>query len=121
MHEFSIVQSLLALIEQEAAKHGANKVSKVVLAVGPLSGVEVHLLKQAFEAFKEGTVAAEAELEVEQTKLRVFCRSCGREYEKEELNLLCPACGTNETELRGGDELLLKSLELLTEESREES
>jgi hydrogenase nickel incorporation protein HypA/HybF len=70
MHEFSIVQSLLEVIEEEAKRHKAQKVLRVELLVGVLSGVEPHLLELAFNTFKEGTIAEEALLVVEIEKLR---------------------------------------------------
>jgi len=57
MHEFSIVQSLLNLIENYARENNASSVSKVVVQIGVLSGVEPHLLEIAFNTFKEGTIA----------------------------------------------------------------
>lgn len=112
MHEFSIVQSLLEIVEEQARLHGAKEVKRVHLLVGVLSGVEPHLLELAFETLREGTVAQRAELKVEIERLRLYCRECGRESEKEELNALCPHCQSLDTEIRGGQELLLKSLEL---------
>jgi len=53
MHEFSIVQSLLNLIEENARKNSAKSVSKVVVKIGKMSGVEPHLLEIAFNIFKE--------------------------------------------------------------------
>ena len=87
MHEFSIVQSLLEVIEEEAKRHKAQRVLKVELLVGVLSGVEPHLLELAFNTFKEGTIAEKAELLLEIERLRLWCEDCKREYEKEELNL----------------------------------
>lgn len=112
MHEFSIVQSLLQIVEEHARREGAKEVSKVVLRVGVLSGVEVPLLETAFNTFKEGSVARNARLVIEVEKLRLKCSDCGRESEKEELNALCPACGSLNTQVVGGQDLLLKSLEL---------
>lgn len=112
MHEFSIVQSLLDLIHEQVEIHKAKKVLKVEIIVGVLSGVEPHLLELAFETFKEGTPAENAELVVEIEKLKLYCLDCGEEVEKEELNALCPQCGSLNTKIRGGQELLLKSLEL---------
>ncbi|NPA42038.1 MAG: hydrogenase maturation nickel metallochaperone HypA [Aquificae bacterium] len=112
MHEFSIVQSLLALIEDYARENGAKEVSKVVVQVGVLSGVEPHLLKTAFDTFKEGTVAETAELVMEIEPLRIKCLDCGEEAQKEELNALCPSCGSVNTQVVGGEDLLLKSLEM---------
>ncbi|MFN3598664.1 MAG: hydrogenase maturation nickel metallochaperone HypA [Aquificaceae bacterium] len=112
MHEFSIVQSLLELLEEQTRQYGAKRVTKVEISIGVLSGIEPHLLELAFDTFKEGTIAEKAELLVEVEKLRIWCEECGREYQKEELNLLCPGCGSLNTHIRGGQELLLKSIEL---------
>jgi len=115
MHEFSIVQSLLGIIEGEVRKNNAKKVTKVVLSIGVLSGVEPHLLKVAFETFKEGTPAEDSELIIEIEPLKLKCKECGEESVKEELNLQCPRCGSLNTQVTGGEEMLLKSLELEVE------
>ncbi len=111
MHEFSIVQSLMGLVEEYARQEKAQKVEKVVVLMGPLSGVEAHLLKLAFDTFKEGTIAQDAQLVLEEAPLKVYCEECDREYEKQELNVLCPVC-KKPAKLVSGDELYLKSLEL---------
>jgi len=116
MHEFSIVQNLIDLVEKFASKNGADRVSKVVVSVGVLSGVEPHLLELAFETFKEGTVAEKAKIVIEVEKLKVRCFDCEQILEKEEPNAICPLCGSLNTEVEGGDELILKSLELEYEE-----
>lgn len=112
MHEFSVVQSLMELIERYAQENNARKVTKVVLSIGVLSGIEPHLLELAFNTFKEGTIAEEASLVVEIEKLKIRCQECGRESEKEELNLLCPLCGSLSAQIVAGQDMLLKSLEL---------
>ena len=64
MHEFSVVQSLLGLIEENVRKNNAKSVSKVVVKIGKLSGIEPHLLKITFNTFKEKTVCENTELEM---------------------------------------------------------
>ena len=49
MHEYSIVQSLLESCEEHAKSNDAKKVTKVVVKIGVLSGVEPELLQTAFE------------------------------------------------------------------------
>ena len=56
MHEYSIVQSLLDQCEDNAKANDAKKVTKVVVKIGVMSGVEPDLLKTAFDTFKEGTM-----------------------------------------------------------------
>ena len=61
MHEYSIVQSLLDACEDNAKANDATKVSKVVVKIGVMSGVEPSLLKTAFDTFKEKTMCEDAE------------------------------------------------------------
>ncbi len=112
MHEFSIVQNLLDLIERYARKNRAERVTEIVVSVGVLSGVEPHLLKVAFDTFKEGTVAESAELVIEIEKLDLRCRDCGKVSGLEEPRFVCPFCGSLNTEASGGDGLILKRLEM---------
>ncbi|WP_448583827.1 hydrogenase maturation nickel metallochaperone HypA [Thermocrinis sp.] len=112
MHEFSIVQSLLGLVEKVCKEHRAKSVSKIVVSVGVLSGVDPHLLKIAFDTFKENTIAHSAELILQIEKLTLRCSECGSVSEKEELNVLCPKCGSFNTTIESGQDLLLKSVEM---------
>ncbi|MRI83658.1 MAG: hydrogenase maturation nickel metallochaperone HypA [Nitratiruptor sp.] len=114
MHEYSIVQSLLTLIEDHAKRHGAGKVQKVVVKVGILSGVEPHLLEMAFETFKEGTIAQEAQLHLIVQPIEVHCHTCGATttFPKASLFFECSQCGGSDLELIAGEELHLMELEL---------
>lgn len=116
MHEFSVVQSLLALIEDYAKENSASSVTRVIVRIGVLSGIEPHLLRLAFDTFKEGTVAHEAELVMSVEKLRIRCLDCGGESEKEEINAICSICGSLNTEITGGQDMLLESLEMECDE-----
>ena len=47
------------------AANDATEVSRIAVAVGPLSGVDASLLARAFEVARMGTIAAHAQLEIE--------------------------------------------------------
>ncbi len=70
MHEYSIVQSLLDRVDQIAAEYpapgkGGARVERLWLKIGELSGVEVPLLRSAFDLCRpQCPVCATAELEV---------------------------------------------------------
>jgi hydrogenase nickel incorporation protein HypA/HybF len=112
MHELAICQSLLREVERVAAEHGAVAVSGIVIAIGPLAGVEAPLLARAFSVARAGTIAENASLEVETTAIMVQCGACGAETTVAANALLCGECGAWRVELKSGDELVLKRVEL---------
>jgi hydrogenase nickel incorporation protein HypA/HybF len=112
MHELSICQSLLDQVEGIARTHGATRVERVLLRVGPLAGLEPALLQGAWPLAVARTVAEGAELVIEDAPIRVACRDCGAETEATPNRLLCGDCGGFHTRLVSGDELLLARLEM---------
>jgi len=105
------------LVENWVRREGARRVTRIVVTVGVLSGVEPDLLRRAFEVIKEGTVADSADLIIEIERLGVRCRDCGAFSEKEEPDVLCGRCGSPNTEVVCGENLLLRSLELELDEA----
>ena len=65
MHEYSIVASLIDRVQQEAAAHGGSRVHRLHVKIGELSGVEIDLLKTAFDTFRERTICDGAELAID--------------------------------------------------------
>jgi len=112
MHEFSIVDSLLHLAEEHALKNNANKVTKLEIKIGVLSGVEPELLKTAFETFKEGTICEEAEFIMKIQPVVIKCQTCGFEGELKKDEYLCPQCQSGEIKIIDGEDMYLMSLEL---------
>ena len=114
MHELSVVAGLFDILEEKARQAGAVRVTAVTIRVGRLSGVVPDLLESAFDAYKKGTIAAEAALEVETPPLRVRCRSCGAEASTDEPLFACPACGAPGLEILEGMDIFLQKLEIET-------
>lgn len=116
MHELSVCNALLEQVEVIAREHQALRVDKIVLRIGPLSGIEVPLLEHAYPLAAAGTVAEDAELVFEPLPVKVKCSQCGAESEVKPNRLLCASCGDFRTNLVSGDEMLLASVELIQEE-----
>jgi hydrogenase nickel incorporation protein HypA/HybF len=117
VHELSVCQSLLSQVEDIAGENSAQRVLLVVLGVGPLSGVEPELLKQAYPIAAAGSVAEGSELAIESRPVRVACSQCGCESDASSNRLVCSHCGNWQTRLVSGDELLLLRIEFEREES----
>lgn len=112
MHELSLCQALIDQVERIASDHGAIRVDRILLKVGPLAGVEPALLQHAYPLAAVGTLAEGAELVIESAPVRVHCNVCGAETDAKPNRLLCGLCGAHQTRLVSGDELLLANLEL---------
>lgn len=112
MHELSICLSLLDQVERIAREQGADRVERILLRIGPLSGVEAPLLANAYPLAAAGTIAENAVLDIEPAPIRVQCHSCGAATDAAPNRLICGACGDWRTRLLSGDEMLLASLEL---------
>ncbi len=113
MHELAICQSLIAEVTCGAGAHGAQRVGRIELAIGPLSGVEPALIADAFTIASAGTPAQGARLAIEVAPVVVFCPTCDAESEATPNRLLCGRCGGWQVRLHSGDALLLKRVELV--------
>ena len=112
MHELSIVASLFEILEAKAKENQATKIVGVTLKVGKLAGVVPEFLQTAFDSYKQDTIAAEARLVIEEVALKMRCRKCAAEIEKEDYSLLCPSCGSTDLEILEGLDLLLDKIDL---------
>lgn len=112
MHELAICQSLMDQVESIAAERNSPCVTSIVIGMGPLSGVEAQLLKNAYPIASAGTIAEHAELIIELLPVRVRCTQCGSESDALPNKLICKQCGDWRTTLLSGDEMMLMSVEL---------
>jgi hydrogenase nickel incorporation protein HypA/HybF len=112
MHELAICQALMSQVETIARDNHAARVIAITVGMGPLSGVEEQLLKNAYPIASADTVAAEAELVIQLSPVRVRCSSCNKESTVAANRLICNHCGDWRTELLSGDELILLRVEL---------
>jgi hydrogenase nickel incorporation protein HypA/HybF len=110
VHEYSIVASLIDRVQHEAAVHGGFRVHRLHVKIGELSGVEVDLLKTAFDTFRERTICAGAELAIDTVAPAWSCPSCDRSLEPGAI-LRCDNCG-KPARMVQGDEIILERIEM---------
>lgn len=117
MHELSVCLALMSQVGRIAGEHGARRVEKIVLQIGPLSGVEPALLRNAFPLAAAGTTAEGADLVIEHSAIVVECTGCGARTEAKPNRLICGDCGDYKTRLVSGEEMTLVTLELDLEQA----
>jgi len=112
MHEYSVVQALLEQIEDVAKQNDATTVTKIVVKIGVMSGIEAHLLEIAFNTFKEKTICDGAEFVINIQPIKIRCNSCSKESELEQVDYCCPFCGSTDVDVIDGEDMFLMSLEM---------
>jgi hydrogenase nickel incorporation protein HypA/HybF len=111
MHEYSLIQSLVARVEAEARARRAVAIHRVVVKVGELSGVDPELFRTAYDTFRAGTLCASAALEMRQVEAAWRCPACRRPIERGAV-LTCPTCGTPAALADDSDAIWLETIEM---------
>jgi hydrogenase nickel incorporation protein HypA/HybF len=114
MHELAVCQALIGQVERVARENSAQRVVAIVVAIGPLAGVEPKLLEHAYPLAASGTVAEYARLEIISVPLKVRCRTCGQETEAITNRLVCGGCQDWHVDVTSGEEMLLQRVEIET-------
>lgn len=112
MHEMSLAEGVLQLVEETARREGARRVKTVVLEIGRLSSVEPEAIRFCFEAVTHGTLAAGAALEIIDTPGTGWCLPCGESVPMSEHLGACPKCGSHQVQPTGGTEMKVKEIEI---------
>jgi hydrogenase nickel incorporation protein HypA/HybF len=116
MHELAICQSILAQVVAIAETHG-GRVKRINLSIGPLAGVEPHLLRAAFPLVAAGTACAGARLAIDTPPVRVQCNLCGVASQVRPNRLLCGACGAWRVTVLEGEKMRIDSVDLVEMEN----
>jgi len=112
MHEMSLAEGVLQVIEDAARKDHFSKVTSVWLEIGQLSGVEPEAMRFCFDAVTRDSIAAGACLEIIATPGQGWCMACAKTVTMTEAFGECPDCGGFQMQVTGGTELRIKELEV---------
>jgi hydrogenase nickel incorporation protein HypA/HybF len=112
MHEVGIMSEAVRMAEDAAKNAGAERILKLRLRIGSLSGVVQESMQFAFDVVCDGTMAEGATLEVEPVPAVWWCATCRVEFESTDFLNDCPRCHNASGELRRGRELEIASVEL---------
>ena len=110
MHEMSLAEGILQIVEDAAARQGFSRVTEVRLEIGALSGVETEALSFCLDVVLKGSVADGAHVELERIPGQGWCLTCGETVTIDALYDACPKCGGYQVQATGGTEMRVKDL-----------
>jgi len=112
MHEMSLCEGVVQLIEDQSRAQNFSKVKTVWLEIGELAGVETEAMRFSFDAVAKGSVADSAKLEIIDIPGRARCPACARDVQVAARYDDCPDCGHYPLEIIAGEEMRIKELEV---------
>ncbi len=112
MHELSLCQSLIEIIEDNARTNDISKVRSVTLEIGLLGHVEPESMLFCFDALSRGTIAEGARLVIERMPGAGWCPDCEKTVALAERHGACPGCGSYRVRMTSGDELRVRDMEV---------
>ena len=112
MHEVSLVEGVLQLIEEYQRKEGFSSVRLVRLEIGRMADVEIEAMRFCFDTVVRGSVADGARLEIIEVPGQGWCEACRRSVPMQVRFDACPDCGHFPLQVSGGTEMRVSELEV---------
>lgn len=112
MHEMSLCESVLDILQDNAKSQGFERVKIVWLEIGALSGVEPEAMRFCFDAITRNTLADRAKLEIIMVPGDAWCMQCSKTVQVEQRFDLCPECGSYQLQVTSGEDMRIKELEV---------
>ena len=112
MHEYSITNSMVSILEDVAKKNNLKKISKVNIDLNPIANIEPDSINFYYEFMTmDNKLLKGAELIFSTRRLKIECRSCRDVFEKEEFIPECPKCGSSNVKNIDIDDIKIISIE----------
>ena len=116
MHELPVIENILKVVLNHAAKHRVKRVLAIHLEVGELSDLEEQWMQHYFDYLSKGSRAEKARLVIERIPARLQCAQCGEIFPfvtAQDKDNRCPVCAASDCRLIAGQGYFIKNLEAL--------
>ena len=112
MHELSVAQSIVEIIQQHVPESERECVTAVRLKIGACAGIVPDSLEFSFQAITAESSLRQAKLEIETIPFRIYCHACKSTSENETGLVVCSHCGSMDTKILSGAEMHITEIEL---------
>ena len=113
MHELGVVSHIIKEVETVAKENNVKKVISLTLEVGEVSTIVPDLFKDCFDWSKKKTeFMQECELNMVIIAGVTYCQDCGETYSTTKHGKVCPHCGSKNTYLITGNEVIIKDIQV---------
>lgn len=114
MHELTIAQNIIKMVESEVGKRKLDqKIRRIVFQAGRMNAIIPESLTFSFDTIKKcHENLAETKLVIQILPIVVRCQTCGAESTINEPEFICQHCSGTEIEMLSGSEMFVESIEI---------
>ena len=112
MHELSIAQSILDIVNQHLPEGNSNEVKSVKVRIGKLSNVLPDSLSFCFEAITKDSEFEKTKLIIDIIPIKIGCKDCHEITEIKDYAFSCPSCKSTNISVISGYDLNVDEIEL---------
>jgi hydrogenase nickel incorporation protein HypA/HybF len=112
MHEMSIAQNILEIVDETLEKNDRNKLKEIVVDIGELKAVVPDSLHFCYQALVQGTIFEKSKLTVNFIPIKLNCNSCKITSQVNKYSFYCPECDSTNIKIIAGEELNIRYLEV---------
>ena len=112
MHELSIAQNIISIVQEHLSEEQKFSVKYVRVKVGKLTNILTDSLIFGFDALTRETNLDGVVLEVEHIPLTIDCGDCGKSTSLDDYIFKCPHCQGTSISVVSGNELMVSEIEL---------
>ena len=112
MHELPVTKSILNICIEELDRHNMDRVLKINLKIGELTGLIPETIEYYFNIIAEGTKAENARIISQKIPVEVSCKNCGNVFEARRGVFSCLECNSHDIKITGGRDFLIDTIEM---------
>ena len=112
MHELSVTQQILDVALDKAKELKAERISKINLVIGEMSGIVDDSVQFYFDFLSKDSIASSSVLSFKRIPMQVRCRNCGLSFSPDKSLWSCPQCKEWNVEITAGREFYIDSIEV---------
>ncbi len=112
MHELSVTENILAIVEQHAHQSQASHVTDIHIVIGQLASIVDESVQFYWDLISQGTLCEGARLHFERIPARLLCLQCNTEYQIQASLTPCPTCNSYQVKVIAGEEFWIESIEI---------
>ena len=113
MHELSYIIDIVNTVVQEMETQKIDRVNKIIVDVGEMSGVVPYYLHKYYPEAVKDTKLKDTLLETNEVEVKIECEACKTIYHPDKNNKYrCPKCNERKGKLLKGKGIQIRSIEI---------